>query len=427
MPRQELRIVIGYIILAALWIVFSDRLLLRLSGENPGSLSLQSVKGLNFVFTTGVLLYIVLARSFNRHRRSEARERATSERFELIARAASDALWDWDLRTNEIWWSEGFQKLFGHSPEELEPTIESWTSRLHPEDRERTVGGIHRVIDGGGERWWDEYRFRRRDGTYADVFDRGYVIRDAAGQAVRMVGGITDVTRRKAAEHEILNSRQLLRDLSLRLESLREAEHTRISRQIHDELGQLLTGLKMDLRWIQRRLEAQTDPAFAPLLEKVMDAGELVDQCMRSVQDISAELRPAILDELGLPAALRNEAGRLQERTSIACTVQLPDPSPEVPAEQATVMFRITREALTNIVRHAGATAVTIALAEEPTAFLLTVTDNGRGIQTSELDDPKSLGLLGMKERAAPLGGQVGFAAGPGGRGTTVTLRLPRP
>jgi PAS domain S-box-containing protein len=126
--------------------------------------------------------------------------RKLMERFTLVARAMNDAVWDWDLVTKTVWWNEGFEILFGYPLAAIEPGPESRYSRLHPDDHARVVAGIHAVIDGGGATWSDEYRFRNADGSYADILDRGSVIRDDAGRAVRMVGAMTDLTQRKRAE-----------------------------------------------------------------------------------------------------------------------------------------------------------------------------------------------------------------------------------
>lgn len=139
----------------------------------------------------------------------EQRLHESEERFRLLAKATNDAIWDWNLETNELWWNEGFEALFGYRRDEVETTIESRTTRIHPDDYDRIVPDIHRVIAGGGEHWSGEYRFRRKDGAYAYVLDRGHVIRDPSGKAVRMVGGMTDLTERKNLEAQLLHSQKM--------------------------------------------------------------------------------------------------------------------------------------------------------------------------------------------------------------------------
>ena len=413
-----------YVLFGGVWIVSSDLFLLRLTGYAVDSPLLQTIKGLNFIATTGLILFYVLQRAYTRRDAAEKGLRLCAERFELAARAASDAVWDWNLVTNEIWWGEGFQTLFGEAPEDLEPTIISWTNRIHPDDQERAVAGIHKVIDSGGDAWSDEYRFRRKDGSYAHVLDRGYVIREN-GKPVRMVGGMSDISARKEADVELRRSRQQLRALSARVESLREEERTRMAREIHDELGQMLTGLKMDLRWIEKKVgEIDGTPALNPVIDKAVEAGELADQTITAVQRIASELRPGVLDQLGLFTALKHEAQRFQKRTNLVCRVELPPRQPVLPAPVATAVFRIFQETLTNVARHAEATEVRVTFREQGGQVILEVADNGRGLPADALGSPKALGLLGMTERAAVLGGDVQFQRGSA-RGTTVTLRLP--
>lgn len=424
-PLAEMVITILYLVFGVVWIIGTDTLVSRIMGEPRQSMSLQTLKGLNFVVTTAVLYYLVLRRSFYRRRRAEAATRLEHERFELAARAATDAIWDLDVKSGKLWWSDGIEKLFGYSKAEAGESLDFWTERLHPDDRERVAASFHGAIDGTASHWADDYRFRCRDGRHAFVQDRGFITRDADGRAVRMVGGMTDITRRKEAEQRLERSRRQLRALSARLESLREEERTRIAREIHDQLGQLLTALKMDLRWMEKRLASgENNPALNPVLDKLVEAGELADTTIAAVQKISSELRPGTLDNLGLAAALHYEAGRFQERTGIACRVTVLEPPPDLSRDAATAVFRIFQEALTNVARHAEAKEVRCDFLAEGDQIVLRVEDNGRGISPGALADPKSLGLLGMQERAGVLGGEVKIEPGAA-RGTRVTMRLP--
>lgn len=423
-PISEILFTVAYFVAGTAWILLSDSWVETLTDDPYGPVLLQTFKGLNFVLTTAVIFYFILRRSHARRRAAEAASRAATEHFELAARATNDALWDWNLITNEIWWSDGFSKQFGYPLEELEPTITSWTSRLHPDDKERVETGIYKIIRGGAKVWWDEYRFHRKDGSYAYVTDRGFVIHDADGQPVRMVGGMTDITQRKEAEMQLKLSRRQLRALSARVESSREEERTRISREIHDELGQMLTGLKMDLRWIEKKLQGNGQATLQPVAEKITAAIGLTDDTIVTVQRIASELRPGTLDNLGLATALKHEAQQWQQRTGVRCLLHLPEQQLELSHDAATAIFRIFQETLTNIARHAQATEANIELRPDEDQVLLEVRDNGQGISAEAVRDPRSLGLLGMKERASLLGGEITFTPGAE-RGTVVTLRLP--
>ena len=424
-PLQELGLTFVYILVASVWCVYSDELFDNILGLPMHSPALETLKGINFVLATSLVLYLVLRRAFRIRRLAEEARRLSQQRFEAVALAATDAIWDLNLETKIIWWSDGMHKLFGYPPEEVSSQLQWWLGRLHPEDKDRVMGAIQELAERGGRTWNGSYRFRRKDGSYAAVLDRGFILCDDAGKPVRVVGGISDVTEQRQAEQALENSRRQLRALSARLQSVREVERTRVAREIHDELGQALTALKINLDWLERKLGARdNDPSLNPLLDRVVESAEIADSAISSVQKIASDLRPDSLDNLGLSAALDQEAQRFQQRTGIACHIKLPADGLELPAEAATAVFRIFQEALTNVARHSQATEVRAALHTEADHAILQVEDNGRGMRAEALTDKKSLGLLGMRERAAVLGGEVAIESIQP-TGTRVTLRLP--
>ena len=230
-----------------------------------------------------------------------------------------------------------------------------------------------------------------------------------------------EIAERRQAEARLQQSQESLRALAARLRSVREEEQTRIAREIHDELGQSLTGLKMDLAWLAQHLP----PSAKPLRGKTQEMSGLIDGTIQSVRRIASGLRPEVLDEGGLSAAIEWQVREFQKRTGIRCRITLPDQEPELERDQATAVFRILQEVLTNVARHAHATRVDVVMTAEPRALQLEVQDNGRGIADSERRSNKSLGLLGMRERALLIGGEVDIA-GLKGAGTRVMLSVPR-
>lgn len=230
----------------------------------------------------------------------------------------------------------------------------------------------------------------------------------------------SEIVDRKCTEDELRRLTEQLRELSARLQSVREEERTRIARVIHDELGQTLTGLKMDVAWLQRHLD-QPQPA---LLEKTRAMSDLIDTTIQTVRRISTELRPGILDDLGLVATIEWQLQEFQTRTGIESKLSSAPEETTLDADGSTTVFRILQEILTNIARHAQATQVEATLEETAVFLTLQVQDNGRGITESEIHSPKSIGLLGMQERARLRAGTIQFQGTPG-KGTVVTVRLP--
>jgi signal transduction histidine kinase len=212
-------------------------------------------------------------------------------------------------------------------------------------------------------------------------------------------------------------SEDKLRRLAAHLISVREEERAHIAREIHDELGQVLTGIKMEVGWLQKRLK---EPA---LLEKTESMSKLIDSTVQTVRKIATGLRPEMLDDMGLVAAVGWQAKEFQKRTGIRCRAKLP-PESKFDLEISTCVFRIFQEILTNVARHSRATRVDVELAVSEDRFLLEVIDNGVGIADSDLNGRKSLGLLGMQERAMLFGGEVGITGTPG-QGTRVSVSIP--
>jgi signal transduction histidine kinase len=295
----EVKIVVIYFILASTWIVGSDMILTKSVPDSHEMGLIQSLKGLNFVITTAVLLFLVLRRAYGGWRHAEQ-------------------------------------------------------LRLAAKEKERE-------------------RFQR---------------------------------------------------LSSYIQTLREEDRTRIAREIHDELGQLLTGIKMELRMMEKRIADREERSLNPFIDKLVEVSEMVDTTIGSVQRISAGLRPGALDNLGLGPALQDEAERFSKRTEISCEVEIDDYPDILPNEVSMTAFRIFQESLTNVARHAEAGHVESHLKIDENELKLEIHDDGNGFDPRELNDPKSLGLIGMLERARNVGGSVIFQRGAS-KGTDVILTIP--
>ena len=212
-----------------------------------------------------------------------------------------------------------------------------------------------------------------------------------------------------------------LQAISTRLNEAREQERVKMARDIHDNLGQALTALKRDVAEIHRRLDAGDS---ASIRERLIEMSALIDTSVDDVRRVAGELRPVVLDDLGFVGAIRAYLIDVERRAAIRCVLHTPSGDVAISGERATALFRILQEALTNVVRHAEATRVEVSLTVDADRVRLVVQDNGRGVPAAALTNPRSLGLLGMRDRAVLIGGDVSVSGEPGA-GTTVTVELP--
>jgi PAS domain S-box-containing protein len=313
-------------------------------------------------------------------------------------------------------------RLTGYSNEELiGETPRIFKSRHTPREIYELLWST--ILQGG--EWHGEFENRKKNGELYWETASISPITDKSGEITHFLAVKENITDRKRAEKELHESRARLRALLARLQDAREQERTRISREIHDVLGQLLTGLKMDLSWLERRLPRLADDALREeLAAKLAETNALGDSMLECVQKISRDLRPSLLDNLGLAAALQFEARQFANRTGIACEIAGMPENLAISPDRATHVFRIFQEILTNVARHAGATQVNVSLLREGDEVSLEVRDNGRGLKQGAIGDADSLGLLGMSERASLIGGRIRFRGIPD-EGTTVNLTLP--
>ena len=260
---------------------------------------------------------------------------------------------------------------------------------------------------------------RRKDGSTVEVSVLCTpVTLDGGAPAVYSI--YRDVSERRQAEAELRRSEEQLRELAHRLQAVREEERRRIAIEIHDELGQALTGFKLQLAWLESRLPDGSRSLRGPVRQML---GQ-IDRTIESVQRIGAELRPAVLDTLGPLAAFEWQAEEFARRTGSPCAVVAPASWPQIDDARSTALFRVLQEALTNVARHAQASSVRVRVAVEEGWLVLAVEDDGKGVANRQSTGPKSLGLVGMRERVAAFGGQLRLAPREPS-GTILEVRMP--
>lgn len=366
-------------------------------------------------------------RRLERERRmAEAALQESEERLKLVLEGSQNSFWDCHMDTGTCERSEQLAIMLGYDPAEIETISANWADYIHPDDAAQAAQAFRDHVEGKTPHYEAEYRLRRKDGGWTWILDHGRVVaRDASGRPIRVAGTHRDISESKAVRERLTESLAMLRALARRLQTVREAERSGIAREVHDVLGQEMTGLKMDVAWLQSRLSKMsgTDDV-EPLLEKLSAMSAAIDTTIQNIRRISTELRPAVLDTLGLVAALEWQSREFTARTGVQCSFETEDEDIELDNEKATAVFRIAQEALTNVTRHARATDVVMQLKREDGTLCLSVKDNGVGMPKSALESRRSLGLLGMQERAMMFGGDVRIEGGVGA-GTQVTLRMP--
>jgi PAS domain S-box-containing protein len=311
-------------------------------------------------------------------------------------------------------WNKNLEKVTGSTPEQVAQT--GPLDRVADEDKALVAQRMSEAFESGAAD--AEVTIVSRDGKRTPFYVTGKRIVLDGGPCV--VGMGIEITRLKEAEQRLNQSREQLRALAAHLQTVREEERTRIAREIHDVLGQAMTGVKIDLAWLEKKIPA----GQTALLERIRDISELVNPTIETLRNICAELRPGVLDDLGLAAAIEWQAAEFARRTGIATAVAANPHGLTLDDERSTALFRIFQEALTNVARHSGATKVDVEIAERDGCVELIVHDNGRGITGLELSNGGSLGLLGMRERAHVFGGDVTIRGAPGG-GTIVKATVP--
>jgi two-component system sensor histidine kinase UhpB len=322
--------------------------------------------------------------------------------------------------------SEGCAALLGLPAAELQAAPTRLFDLIVPEDRRGYLDAMHasaHSLSGWnweGRIWIDEYK----DQKWINLRSTPRVLPEPAG-SVLWDGIMTNITASKVEQLEVTRSRARLAELTAHIEQVKEQERTRIAREIHDDLGGNLTAIKMALMMLTQRLPADN----ALLIERAEYVDALVDRTIEAVHRISLDLRPSMLD-FGLVAALEWQSREFEKQNGISCAFSSSEKDIDLSLDHATALFRIFQEALTNIAKHAHASQVTVRLQLLRHQILLTIADNGVGIDQSDRLKPGSFGLRGMNERAKALGGTMAMAPAAGG-GTQVTIKIkltsPRP
>ena len=373
-----------------------------------------------------------LNREIAERKEAEQSLQKSEGRFQLVARATNDAVWDWDLPTNKVWWNEAVRILFGYSADEVGPDADWWKENIHPEDRQRVVSGIHAVVDSGQRTWSDEYRFRCKDASYATVFDRGFIIHDNTGKPVRMLGSMMDITNRKKAEQR---QAQLLEQVENANRELKDFAYV-----VSHDLKAPLRGIKTLADWISTdyadKLDEDGRDQISLLSSRVNRMHNLIEGILQysRVGRVKEEKALVSLNEL-----VPNIIDTLAPPESIAITIE--NELPVIECEQ-TRIIQVFQNLLSNAIKYMDKPhgQIKIDYVEENGFWTFSVTDNGPGIEEkyfekifqmfqtlSPRDEFESTGVgLTLVKKIVDLHGGKIWLESKVGEGSTFFFTLPK-
>ncbi|HVZ95376.1 MAG TPA: PAS domain S-box protein [Chitinophagaceae bacterium] len=337
-----------------------------------------------------------------------------NELFEYASRATRDVIWDWDLKSDKIRRTDGYKTLFGYETEELyEPNS---FERIHPDDRDNMISTIENALGGNESRWYIEYRYCCADGSYKNVIDQAYIVRNKSGKPVRAIGSMQDVTAERNLQKQVLMAEmQKKKDVVNAVIDAQEKERRELSAELHDNVNQMLAATILYLRSAQKdAISGKT------LVERGID---YLQKAVEELRNISRNLTPGELKLNGLLPALKVFAERLQIPNSFEVQLILEKIQEEdiSPALKLSV-YRMVQEMTNNIIKHAQATKVKISLGKEGNTLKLTVTDNGKGFDPVTVK--RGLGITNIQTRAENFNGIVNIISSPGA-GSTFAVSIP--
>jgi two-component system, NarL family, sensor histidine kinase UhpB len=304
--------------------------------------------------------------------------------------------WEWNMISNKLKWSEEMFRVFDICPDNFDGKLVHVMKVIHPDDVDIFANSMNGDLSDNSTPI--EYRIIHKDGSVHNVFAEGRTEFDKTGKRYRRIGTVQDITKRKKDEDELISSLDQLHKLTQYIEKVREDERVAISRELHDDLGQALTAVKIDLGII-KQMVSEND-----VILKINKVSALVGETIKTVQRLTSQLRPEIIDDLGLEAAIEWYTKEFAQRNKVAVILDM-DSGISISPEASLIVFRIMQESLTNIARHSGANRVDIGLLKTGEYINFRISDNGVGITEGQIKAKKSFGIISMKERAASLGG----------------------
>lgn len=343
----------------------------------------------------------------------------SNERFRLITRVSSDAVWDYDLSTNEMYRSETFSRLSGYSVDQISSNLNWWFDKIHPEERDRVKQKLDEHLRTKSDRWEDEYRFEYADGTYKTLYDSGIILYKD-GKPVRILGAIRDVTHEKLLQQQLADEQaQKQKAITLATIQAQEQEKTKISRELHDNVNQIIMSAKLYME--TAKLSTEKDK-MEGLLEKAIEYQLLA---LHEIRKLSRSLNSPAITSSGLQDSILDIVNNLEALQQIKVVFTF-DPKLEkrLNNDEKLTIYRVVQEQSNNIIKYASATQVTIRVNEKAGQLQLLISDNGKGFDTTNTAGRKGIGIMNMNSRATAHGGTLTVTSSPG-NGCKLELSFP--
>jgi PAS domain S-box-containing protein len=355
---------------------------------------------------TGLSVYF---KDITQRKETEIHLLQSNDRFEKITEATNDAIWDWNIKENTLYWGAGFKKLFGYQVEKITPTLESWTDHIHPEDREFVLQSMYEVLNSSKQsNWMAEYRYQKSNGTYADVTDRGIVIRNDEGEPIRMVGAMNDITERKFLEIQLEKERvEKQMEITDAVITAEENERQEIGRELHDNVNQILATSRLYLSMIEK---SEISEANFGYLEQT---NQLISSAINEIRNLSHSFISPFMEEKTLKDAIQNIIFNIKSTSEIKIKLEIDGMDEKMWSEKLRLnTYRIIQEQFNNILKYAKADLVIIKFEQDNEKLILTIKDNGVGFDMTK--KILGIGLMNIKTRASLFNGNVEINSAPG-------------
>jgi PAS domain S-box-containing protein len=351
----------------------------------------------------------VYFKDITQRKEADLRLLQSNERFEKVAEATHDAIWDWNIIENTLYWGAGFKILFGYQIEKITPTLESWSNHIHPEDQEWVLESIYGALDKMDQsNWIAEYRYKKFDGSFADVIDRGVVIRDEKGKPIRMVGAMNDVTEKKRLANQLERERLLKQqEITDAVITAEENERQEIGRELHDNIQQILVSSRLFLTMVEEKDISKKGYAY------LQQTNKLIMSAIEEIRNLSHSMITPFVDKTSLKEAMDKLVVNTAGASGLQIKLEIIGLDETKLSEKLRLTsYRIIQEQFNNILKYAKASAVCLKLVQDKEQLVLNIKDDGIGVDLSK--KTTGIGLMNVKTRASLFDGEVVIRSEPG-------------